>query len=304
MRVLVTGAAGGVGTYILKRLAGKHEIVGFDAVEGARLPGVQWVVGDILDTEWLAKAAQGCDGMIHLAGIPIYHPDRVLDIGRINIYGMQSAIEAAVRAGVKRFVYASSICATAFINWHTRRVPKYFPVDEEYFDLPDDIYGLSKYVNEKIAEIYELRHGIETTGLRMATVWLPDHDFTNQWLGEVLREENDNDLHYLDLRWQYVDVRDAAQAFDLALNHPTGLGVCNVGAADTPGGDWRIWIKSLYPDVPVLRHPAAYIDDPGKPLWSIQKLADAAGYRPQHTWREYPVFVEEWEAFLQRTGLA
>ena len=61
-------------------------------------PGVEWRTGDILDTEGLAKAADGCDGMIHLAGIPIYNPDRVLDIGRINIYGMQSAIEAAVQA--------------------------------------------------------------------------------------------------------------------------------------------------------------------------------------------------------------
>ena len=137
----------------------------------------------------------------------------------------------------------------------------------------------------------------------MATVWLPDHDFTNQWLGEVLREEFDEDLHYLDLRWQYVDVRDAAQAFDLALNHPTGLGVCNVGAADTPGETGASGSRACTPTSRCCGNPLEYIDDPSKPLWSIQKLADAAGYRPEHSWREYPVFVEEWSSFLKRTGL-
>lgn len=300
MRMLITGAAGGVGMYIVKRVAGEMDVVGFDAVQGPDVPGVRWVIGDILDVDQLTAAAADCDVMIHLAGIPIYNPDRVLDIGRINIYGMQCAIEAAVRAGVKRFVYASSICATAFINWHERRVPHYFPVDEEYFDIPDDVYGLSKLFNEQLAAAYEVRHGIETVGLRMATVWLPNHAFTDEWLGEVLEADKDDDLHYRDLRWQYVDVRDAAQAFHLAATKPSARGVYNVGAADTPGGDWTVWVRTLYPDVPELRQPAEYIADPSLPLWSIRKFSEATGYRPNHSWREYAVFVEAWSRFQER----
>lgn len=160
MRVLITGAAGGIGRHIINRFQGEFEVVGFDAVEGPATSGVTWVVGDILDVEALTEAARDCEVMIHLAGIPIYNPEQELDIGRINIFGMQCAIEAAARAEVRRFIYASSICATSFINWQSPRVPQYFPVDEDYFDIPDDVYGLSKFVNERIAMAYELRYGM------------------------------------------------------------------------------------------------------------------------------------------------
>lgn len=302
MRVIVTGAAGGIGRHILNYFGKDFKIVGFDTVQGPEMEHVEWVIGDILNVDRLTQAARGCDAMIHLAGIPIYNPDRDLDIGRVNIYGMQCAVEAAARAGVKRFAYASSICATSFIFWQERRTPKYFPVDEEYFDMPDDIYGLSKFFNERIAWAYQRRYGIETVGLRMATVWLPDHEPTDQLLRDLLKPEHDDNLKFRDLRWQYLDVRDAAQAFYLAVTHPKAVGIFNVGAADSPGGDWRLWVQELYPDVPVLRQPGEYLADLTLPLWSIRKLSQEAGYQPKHSWQEYPVFVEELEKYKERVG--
>src|SRR5690606_40264139 len=49
-----------------------------------------------------------------------------------------------------------------------------------------DIYGLSKFFNERIAWAYQRRYGIETVGLRMATVWLPDHEPTDQLLRDQI----------------------------------------------------------------------------------------------------------------------
>lgn len=302
MRVLVTGAAGGVGRYVNEALAQDIEVIAFDIVEGPARTGVKWVKGDILDVDSLVKAVKGCDAIVHLAAIPVYYPDRNLDIGRINILGTQTVFEAAVRAEVKRVVYASSICADSFIFWIKRRTPKYFPVDEDYFDLPDDMYGLSKIVNEMIAKAYATRYGLETTGLRLATVWLPNHTPTDEWLADLLKEEMDQNLEFLDLRWQYVDVRDVAQAVLLSVKHPTGLGIVNVGAADSPGGDWRIWVSDIYPDISELKHAGKYLADPTLPLWSIDRLSRLTKYEPKHSWREYPVFLAGWESYLGRRG--
>jgi nucleoside-diphosphate-sugar epimerase len=302
MRVLVTGAAGGVGGYVMDALGADAEVVGFDRVKGADRDGVEWVTGDILSVDALVEAMRGCDAIVHLAGVPIYAADLNLQIANVNVVGAATVMEAAVRAEVPRLVQASSICATGFIFWSSRRTPAWFPVDETYADQPDDMYGLSKLFDEQLAASYEQRYGLETTSYRMATVWVPDHAPTDEWLGVLLDEENDSHLEYRDLRWQYVDARDVAQAFALGVRHERGLGVCNVGAAESPGDAWRIWVEDLYPDVTALREPGAFLADRTKPLWSIDRLAELAGYAPQHTWREYPVFVEAWERYLQRRG--
>jgi nucleoside-diphosphate-sugar epimerase len=301
MKVVITGAAGGIGGWLISRLAGEggHQVVGFDMVRGDH-PDVEWVQGDILDVDALTRAAQGADAVVHLAGIPIYKPDANLDIGRINVLGAQTVMEAAVRANVGRYVQASSICATGFIFWSQRQRPPYFPVDEEVPLQPDDMYGLSKLVDEQMAAAYERRYGLETTSLRLATVWVPDSPVTEGELNALLAEEMDTDLEFLDLRWQYVDVRDATQAFVRALEHPTGLGVCNVGAADTPGGDWRVWVDDIYPDAAQMRMPRGRLSDAGLPLWSIARFSDATGYSPEHSWREYPAFMAAWPSYLER----
>src|SRR5690606_23546167 len=87
-----------IGRHILNYFGKDFKIVGFDTVQGPEMEHVEWVIGDILDVDRLTQAARGCDAMIHLAGIPIYNPDRDLDSGRVNIYGMQCAVEAAARA--------------------------------------------------------------------------------------------------------------------------------------------------------------------------------------------------------------
>lgn len=300
MRVMVTGAAGGVGRRVVSNLATDCEVVAFDVTRGADQPGVIWHTGDICDLDLVRTAAAGCDAVVHLAGYPIYNPDRNVDIARVNILGTEVALEAAVTANVPTFVLASSICANAFIFWSRRRQPSYLPVDEDYTDLPDDLYGLGKLVDEQLATAYASRYGLEVTNLRLATVWDPDSSTTEQELSQLLEPAMDQDLEFLDLRWQYVDVRDVAQAFRLAVFNGSGLGPCNIGAADCPGGDWRVWLTDIYPDVPILKTPGKYVADIGAPLWCIDKARNKLGYVPRHSWREYPVFTRAWEAYLER----
>jgi nucleoside-diphosphate-sugar epimerase len=299
VKIIVTGAGGNVARWILRRLANESdlEIIAYDLVQGEEHPNVRWVTGDVLDPDALATAMEGCEMVVHLAAIPVYMEDRELDIGRINILGVQTALDAAMRTGVRRFIQASSICATGFIFTSEPLKAPYLPVDESYPTKPDDMYGVSKLVCEQLAYAYEKRYGIETTSYRMASVWDPESELSKHEVAHMLKAEVDDDMVYADLRWAYVDVRDVAEAYALALRHPSGLGVCNVGAADTPGGDNRIWLEDMFPGTSSVDLP-----DTGAPIFSIKKLQDEAGYSPAHTWEEYPAFLEEWPNYLERRG--
>lgn len=297
MKILITGAAGGVGTRVTELLRERHDVVAVDRVQGTT-EGVTWHVGDVTSFDFLDGLAAGTDVIIHLAGIPIFDEKLNNEITDINIGGTQRIFEIAAKHGVRRVVQASSICATGLINRSVHQAPPQFPVDETFNTIPDDMYGLSKLVAEQIAEAYKSRYGVEHTSFRMATVWVPDNEPINTLLNELLLPEYDNDLAYRDLRWQYLDVRDAATAFVLAAEAKEGIGVANLGASDNPGSDWRLWINHAYPEVPTTALPAP--DDLAVPVWDISKARRELGFEPKFTWRDYPAFVEAFETHQDR----
>lgn len=299
MRILITGAAGGVGGHVVDALSGTAELVGFDVRVGQA--DIEWHEGEITDVEAVTRAARDCDAVVHLAGIPIYDESKRVDIGRVNVLGTQVVLDAVVRANVPYFVQASSICTTGFIFGSEKAQPRYFPIDEDSVGEPDDMYGLGKVIDEQLARAYSRRYQFRATNLRMATVWAPEHQPTRELLTDLLRPEYDDDLEYRDLRWQYVDSRDAANAFKLAIEHrDIAQETYNVGAADSPGGDWRIWLKDLYPKAHALKMPVSMIDNAQAPLWSISRIQEELGYEPQHTWREYPEFCAAWDQYKER----
>ena len=113
MRVLMTGGAGFLGAWLIKRLtAAGHEIRIFDASHDRALlhdiagPSVAdmtgWISGDVSDAAQVTAAAENCDGIIHLAGIltPACKADPIR--GALNVFSV------AKMWGIKRIVYASS----------------------------------------------------------------------------------------------------------------------------------------------------------------------------------------------------
>jgi dihydroflavonol-4-reductase len=70
--------------------------------------GVQTVVGDVTDAASLRAAVEGCDTVYHAAGIPEQWRRDVADFTRVNVDGTRNVVEAALAAGVKRFVYTST----------------------------------------------------------------------------------------------------------------------------------------------------------------------------------------------------
>lgn len=118
---LVAGAPGWLGTRLLEVLANPEDPLqkysGFKQrrVKALVLPGmntsmlpknIELVPGNVLDKESLAKAMEGVDTVFHLVGI--IHPKKIHQLFDINTTGTLNMLEAAAKAGVKRFVFVSS----------------------------------------------------------------------------------------------------------------------------------------------------------------------------------------------------
>ncbi|MGH3585459.1 MAG: NAD-dependent epimerase/dehydratase family protein [Pseudonocardia sp.] len=163
-RVAVTGAAGSLAADVLPGLARLgHRIVGIDrrvAPAGATWP---WVRCDVTDRHALRAAFDGCDAVVHLAGIPLEAGwERML---HTNIDGTQAVLETARKAGVPRVVLASSIHAAGFVP-----VPDGAePVPDDVPVRPDTFYGVSKAALEALGRLYHHRYGMDVVCLRIAS---------------------------------------------------------------------------------------------------------------------------------------
>ncbi|MFK0295899.1 NAD-dependent epimerase/dehydratase family protein [Streptomyces sp. NPDC090442] len=161
--VLLTGAAGGVGTLMRALLPPYgHRLRLFDRLPIEGEPDA--VTAELADAEALRAAVRGVDAIVHLAGISLESSfERILSA---NIEGTYRLYEAAREAGVRRVVFASSNHAVGFAP----RPPDgsaALPVDTPH--RPDTFYGLSKCFGEDLAALYWERHGIETVSLRIGS---------------------------------------------------------------------------------------------------------------------------------------
>jgi len=159
--ILVTGAAGRIGSYLLAGLpALGWQIRGFDLRTGPATAGVEWIAGDIRDTTALPAAMRGIEAVVHLAAIPTEAPFN--DLLGANIDGTYQVFEAARQAGVPRMVYASSHHAVGFTP--------YAPlVDAGTRPRPDTLYGLTKLFGEALGSLYADRFGMRVACLRIGT---------------------------------------------------------------------------------------------------------------------------------------
>jgi dihydroflavonol-4-reductase len=117
VRVLVTGGTGFVGSQLVAALVGRGDRVrvlrransSLLALEG--LPGIEHVIGDILEPETVAQAVDGCELVFHVAALSSYWRAHREQIYRINVAGTRTVMEACLRARVPRVVVTSSVGA-------------------------------------------------------------------------------------------------------------------------------------------------------------------------------------------------
>ncbi len=160
-RVLITGAAGAIGSVLREGLRGATPILRLmDSRPLEAGPGEEVVAGDVRSLDDARRAVAGCQAVVHLAGLPGDEPyDRVFDL---NVTGTQRMLEAARLEGCRRFVFASSNHATGFYPVGERVGPA-MPV------RPDSFYGAGKVAGEALCRYYHDRHGLEVVCLRIGT---------------------------------------------------------------------------------------------------------------------------------------
>ncbi|NUP49505.1 MAG: NAD(P)-dependent oxidoreductase [Catenulispora sp.] len=177
-RVLITGAAGGVGTMLRGGLPALGWTVrGFDLVMPADSDGgsdsdindshhapdpTEWVLGDITDPKAIQAAMADVDVVVHLAGIPI--EDRFEALLHTNFEGTQYVFDAAVRAGVPRVLFASSNHA---VGYHQRADFADRPIGPRDRARPDTLYGVSKVFGEALASYYHDRYALQVACVRI-----------------------------------------------------------------------------------------------------------------------------------------
>ncbi len=162
MHVLLTGAAGSIGSVLRDGLRGdvaRLRLLDRVPVDGLR-DGEEQVVCDLADAEAVLRASTGIDTVVHLAGIP--HEAPFDDLVEANIRGTHHVFEAARRQGVRRVVFASTNHVTGFHPTSARLGPETPP-------RPDTYYGVSKACGEALARLYHDKHGIEVVCLRIGT---------------------------------------------------------------------------------------------------------------------------------------
>ena len=161
-RLLLTGAAGGLGKVLRPRLqayADTLRVSDIGAMDPAK-SGEEVVVCDLADHAAVDALVKGCDAIVHLGGVSVERPFE--EILPANIQGIYNVYEAARRHGVRRVVFASSNHVIGF--YRQGQV-----IDTDVPVRPDGYYGLSKAFGEDLSRFYFDRYGIETVCVRIGS---------------------------------------------------------------------------------------------------------------------------------------
>ncbi|MCO5383140.1 MAG: SDR family NAD(P)-dependent oxidoreductase [Methanosarcina barkeri] len=230
MKVLVTGGAGFIGSHIAEYFAeAGHTVRILDNLATGFLRNVpqykniEFIQGDICDSNLVEKVVSGMDCVFHeaaLVSVPL-SCERPAEAFRVNTLGTLNVLQACVKAGVDKFVTASS----AAIYGNNPVLPK----REDMYPEPTSPYAISKLDGEYLARMFYESHGLQTTCLRYFNVYGPRQDPKSPYAAVIPifleRAKAGKDLIIYGDGLQsrdFVHIKDVVRANVAALDHGDG----------------------------------------------------------------------------------
>jgi UDP-glucose 4-epimerase len=290
MKVLITGGAGFIGSHLTDRLleVGAEVRILDDLSTGKRenLPdhdALEFIEGDIRDTEMVSRCLKGVDAVVHLAAIASVQAsiDDPIRTHQVNFDGTLNLLEASRRTGIKRFLYACS----AAVYGDAASVP----VSENVALNPLSPYAVDKLTGEYYLLHYHRKHGLAATSFRFFNIYGPRQDPSSPYSGVISIFVNclqrDRPVTLFGDGSQTRDFVYVADLADLLARAVSGLdgvgGVFNVGT----GVRYSLLqllecLEKLSGSKIVRRHEAARLGDIQHSCADVSRLKQVFGSAP------------------------
>ena len=290
MRVFFTGGSGKAGKWAIRHLVDcGHTVVNADRVpsgldvsellidlcDAGQVIGAMSQFADFRELE-PGQGVPRYDAVVHFAAVPRVMIGTDGECFRQNTLSTYNVIEAAVKLGIPKVIFASSETTYAVCFADGQVKPDYVPIDEDHPTVPHDSYAMSKVCNEVTAKSFHARSGADIYGLRINNVIAPDEyaeNFPAFIADPATRRRN---------IFAYIDARDLGHMVERCLQ-TDGLGfeVFNVANDDMSVGITSDEvIARFYHDVPV-KHQMR----PDETFYANDKAKRMVGFAPQHSWR-------------------
>ena len=291
MRVFFTGGSGKAGKHAITFLQDQgHDVVNADLVPSGLkvsellidLTDAGQVIGAMSQFTDFHELDAGTgvpryDAIVHFAAVPRVMIGTDAECFRVNTISTYNVIEAAVKLGIPKVIFASSETTYGVCFADAEVKPDYVPIDEDHPTIPHDSYAMSKVCNEATARSFQTRTGMDIYGLRINNVIEPDEyakNFPAFLADPATRRRN---------IFAYIDARDLGQMVDCCLK-ADGLGyqIFNVANDDLSVGITSAEvIAQFYQNVPVKRKMRT-----DETFYANDKAKKMVGFAPKHSWRD------------------
>jgi len=240
-KLVCIGGAGLIGSHTVDRLLREDvaEIIVYDNMVRGRSENladalkdprvkIYDIGGDILQTDILASALKGADGVFHFAALWLLqcheYPQSAFEV---NVRGTFNVMDACVKQGVKRLVYSSS--ASVYGDAVSEPMTEDHPFNNQNF------YGATKICGEAMLRAYHHRYGLDYVGLRYMNVYGPRQDYRGAYIAVIMKM-----LDAIDKGEAPTIMGDGSEAFDFVAVEDCALANVRAMQADATDNFYNV----------------------------------------------------------------